>query len=194
MKNMMLTLGVFSILAGTAAAKDGPAPGDRVEITFPSGGTITGTIVAPPPTAPAGSLTLDVSWEYPGLNGTVTVPRQDLKGIRQLQALDEATKRKLAELKKRPAESSAKPAVPKPAARAPEPPKAEPQVDDKAAEELKKAREFYERFPAPDWSPERLNAIRLKRYRGVVPTPGEREFEQGFELWQKGRDAAATTK
>jgi hypothetical protein len=186
----MLALSVLSILSGSAAAQDGPAPGDRVEITFPSGGTIAGTIVAPPPTAPAGSLTLDVSWEYPGLNGTVTVPRQDLKGIRQLQALDEATMRRLAELKKRLAESNVKPASPKPAARAPDPPKAEPQVHDKAAEELKKAREFYERFPEPDWSPERLNAIRLKRYRGAVPTPTEREFEEGFELWQKGRDAA----
>ena len=41
-----------------------------------------------------------------------------------------------------------------------------------------------------DWSPERYNMIRVKQYRGQLPTPMEREFAQAFDLWVKGRDAA----
>jgi len=186
---MMLTL---ALLAAQDTSPDDPAIGDRIEITFHSGSTIVGTLVAPPAKAEKGSLTLDVTLEYPELNGTMTVPKKEIKGVRKLRGLDPETKKKLAEMKKRIAEENAKTPPPKPKPAATPEPKPEPPVEEpkpKPEEELKKAREFYEKFPAPDWSEERYNAIRLKKLRGQLPTPTEREFEAGFELWKKGRPA-----
>ena len=184
--NLLMTLALALAVQDT--------PGDRIEITFHSGATLAGTIVAPPPKADPGSLTLDVTWEYPGLNGTMTVAKKEIKSVRKLQGMDEKTKEKLAEMKKRIAEENAREEKTKPApVVTPEPPKPDPldpgDPKKKAEEELKKAREFYAKFPAPDWSEERRNAIRLKKFRGQVPTPTEREFEAGFELWEKGRKA-----
>ena len=188
----ILTLTLALALAPQAA--DDLAPGDRIEITFHSGATLAGTLLAPPPKSDPGSLTLDVTWEYPGVNGTMTVARKEIKSLRTLRALDDKTKQQLAEMKKRIAEDHAKAQAAKPApVPAPEPPPIpSPVPDDRAkkeAEELQKARDFYAKFPAPDWSEERRNAIRLKKFRGQVPTPAEREFEAGFELWEKGRRA-----
>lgn len=182
--NLLMTLALAFVVQD--------APGDRIEVTFHSGATLNGTIVAPPPKAEPGSLTLDVTWEYPGLNGTVTVAKKEIRSVRKLQLLDEKTKQQLAEMKKRIAEENARQEKPKPepVVVAPEPPRPElsPERDPKE-EELKKAREFYAKYPAPDWSEERRNAIRVKKFRGVIPTPAEREFEAGFELWEKGRKA-----
>ena len=36
--------------------------------------------------------------------------------------------------------------------------------------------------------------IQLKKSRGQVPTPAEREFFDGYSLWQKGQAAAAPKK
>src|SRR5262245_44420989 len=78
MKHLTLTLAILTLLSLNAAAQDGPAPGDRVEITFASGGSVMGTVVAPPKGAPTGSLTLDLSSEYAGLQGTLTAPKHDI--------------------------------------------------------------------------------------------------------------------
>lgn len=171
MMTLLLTLAL-------AAAQD-TAPGDRVEITFASGGTVIGTIVATPKTAPATALTLDLSSEY-GLTGTLSVPKGDVRNIRRLRPM---LKPVIGDPV--PQTDPVPPPAPKPVVVTPEPPKPEVVVPD----ELQKAREFYAKFPAPDWSVERRNAIRLKKYRGQIPTPTEREFEAGFELWEKGRAA-----
>jgi len=188
----MLTLGLLAVLAGRAAAasQDGPVPGDRVEITFASGATLIGTVVKPATPAREPALTLDLTWEYPGLNGTLTVPTPDIRGIRKLRALDAETIRKVTGLKRQMAqEPTEPPAATKPAAPvASKPAPADPKAQDD--EELKKALEMYARFPEPDWGPERRNAIKLKQYRGQVPTPLEREFLAGYDLWEKGRAAA----
>jgi len=192
MKNITLTLGLLAILAAGAAAQDDPAPGERVEITFASGATLKGTVVKPttPPREPG--LTLDLTWEYPGLNGTLTVPTQDIRGLRKLEALDAEALRKVTELKRKMAQDQAStPATtkpPAPTAVKPAPKPEEPKA--KGDEELQKALEIYAKFPEPDWSPERRNAIRLKQYRGQVPTPQEREFLAGYDLWEKGRAEA----
>jgi hypothetical protein len=212
MKKMMLTLSLAPFLALNVAARDTRwedlALGDRIEITFHSGGTIMGTLVAPVPAgkeaaattmnyARESALVLDVTWEYPGLNGTLSVLKKEIRSVRKLRVLDAETIRKLGELKKQLTAENEKAVVPKspelsvPKNLAPEP-KPEAPTDDaakKAAEELQKAREFYAKYPAPDWNPERRNAIRLKMYRGQTPTPAEREFEAGFTLWEKGRAA-----
>jgi hypothetical protein len=188
MNTLMLTLALV-----LARAADDLAPGDRIEITFHSGATLAGTVTAPPPRSDPGAVTLDVTWEYPGLNGTMTVAKKEIRSIRRLRVLDDKTKQQLAEMKKRIAEDPAQAPAPKPAPAPEPPPKPEPVPDDQAkkeAEELQRAREFYATFPAPDWSEERRNAIRLKKFRGQVPTPAEREFEAGFELWKKGRGAS----
>jgi hypothetical protein len=212
MKKMMLTLALAPLLALNAAAQDTRwgdlALGDRVEITFQSGGTIMGSLVAPLPAgkepaatsvnyARESALILDVTWEYPGLNGTLSVPKKEIRSVRKLRVLDAETIKKLEDVKKQLAAENAKAVAPKsPEPAAPKDPLATPKpeapADDaakKAAEELQKAREFYAKYPAPDWSPERRNAIRLKMFRGQAPTPAEREFEAGFSLWEKGRAA-----
>jgi len=62
---------------------------------------------------------------------------------------------------------------------------------DKEAEELKKAIEFYNKFPPPDWGPIRHTLNLQKQARGQTLTPLEREFEAGYPaLWEKGRDAS----
>ena len=192
MKNITLTLGLLSILGLNAAAHDDPAPGDRVEITFASEGTIVGIVVKPatPPREP--SLTLDLAAEYPGLIGTLTIPMKDIKAIRKVRAPLVVNEPWVCDLGNR--QKAAAPAKPAPTMAPSETPKAAPAPDEnarKAEEELKKAREMFAKFPPPDWSPERRNAIRLKQYRGQFPTPAEREFEQGFDLWEKGRAAAS---
>jgi len=188
MKKMTLTLGLLSLLALNAAAQDEPAPGDRIEVTFPSGGSVMGTVVAPAKGAPAASVTLDLSSEYPGLRGTLTVPKRDLRSVRKLRILKDA---RPCDLTSPPqVQEPVKPAPPPPAVATPEPSKPVPPPDEKAAEELRKASELFSKFPPPDWSPERYNMIRVKQFRGQLPTPMEREFAQGYELWVKGRDAA----
>lgn len=62
---------------------------------------------------------------------------------------------------------------------------------DKDAEELKKAIEFYNKFPPPDWGPIRHTLDLQKQARGQTLTPLEREFEAGYPaLWEKGREAS----
>jgi outer membrane biosynthesis protein TonB len=179
MKTMMLTLALVPALALAAAAQE---VGDQVEVTFASGATLIGKIVATPKTVSAASLTLDLSWEYPGAAGTLSIPKGDVKAIRKVRVP--------VELPTPPKPVVATPEPPKPPVVTPEPPKPEPAPEPKVDEELKKAKEFYAKYPAPDWSVERRNAIRLKRYRGQVLTAAEREFEAGFALWEKGRAAA----
>jgi hypothetical protein len=205
----------LALLAGTAFAQDDVykklAVGDRVEITFLSGATLTGRLVAPP-RAPGekveapdytreSALTLDVGTEYPGLNGTMTVRKSQLKSVRKLQNLDKKTleevERQKAILRKQQEEEAgrakpAPPAVEKPKPEEPKKPVPDPEAEKKKKEEeLKKGLELFGKYPPPDWGPDRHTAIRLKILRGQVPTPGEREFYDGFALWQLGRQARA---
>lgn len=85
--------------------------GDRVQVTFRSGNMIRGNLENRPadprvPPAPidytvAGEITLDLSLEYPGLNGTMTISRKEIKEIRKLQSLDPATLKRIQEEVKR---------------------------------------------------------------------------------------------
>jgi hypothetical protein len=45
----------------------------------------------------AQSLTLDVRLEYPGLNGTMSLSKKDIREVRKLQKLDEQTRKRLEE-------------------------------------------------------------------------------------------------
>jgi hypothetical protein len=207
MKKMLLTLALLpSSLAFAAAAQDVSwkdlAPGDPIQVTLPNGATISGTLIIPRTKTPPvdfgaeSAVTLDLSLEAPGVCGTMTFEKRDLRGFRRLQMKVEPNSSCDGEHVVPPAP---KVEVPKPAAAKSATPKAEPvptpQEDkdkkDKEAEELKKAIEFYNKFPPPDWGPIRHTLIIQKQARGQTPTPTEREFEEGYPaLWEKGRDAS----
>lgn len=108
---MKYSLILLPFLASAASAQDDIwkllTKGDRVQITFRSGNTLLGNLsskptdprVQPPPVdySTATEVTLDLSLEYPGLNGTMTIPRREIKEIRKLQNLDAATMKRIQE-------------------------------------------------------------------------------------------------
>jgi hypothetical protein len=108
---MKYSLLLLPFLASIASAQDDIwktlSKGDRVQITFRSGNTLLGNLaskpgdprVAPPLVdySNATEITLDLSLEYPGLNGTMTIPRREVKEIRKLQNLDAATMKRIQE-------------------------------------------------------------------------------------------------
>lgn len=213
---MMLTLALVPLFALRADAQDVSwsdlALGDRVEVTFHCGNTISGTLVASSAKVSSldytkeSTLVLDVTYEYPGLNGTMTVPKKELKSVRKLRVLDEKTKRNLDEIKKKIAADNAKPVEPK-IETAPVEPVVKPETPDdaakraaiekarKEAEELKKAMEFYAKFPSPYWGPDRHTMDNQKRARGQAWSAAEAEFEKDYEkLWEKGRAASVPKK
>jgi len=69
--------------------------GDRVQVMFRSGNTILGNLtgkpldprLAPGPIdySSVSEITIDVSLEYPGLNGTMTIPKKEIKERRVSQ-------------------------------------------------------------------------------------------------------------
>jgi hypothetical protein len=219
MKKMMLTFAFAPLLALAAAAQDVSwsdlAVGDRIEVTFQSGNTISGSLVATNPKTSSidyskeSSLVLDVTWEYPGLNGTMTVAKKEVKSLRKLRVMDEKMKQRLLEMKQKLAADNAKAAEPK-ADPAPVEPKVEPKPEapktedeklkaelqaKKDAEERKKAMDFYAKFPSPYWGPERHIVNVQKKARGQALSAAEIEFEAGYlELWDKGRAASAPKK
>src|SRR5881394_1504275 len=106
---MKYSLLLLPFLASVATAQDDVwktlQRGDRVQITFRSGNMLLGNL-APKPGDPrlqpaavdystTTEITLDLSLEYPGLNGTMTVPRKEIKEIRKLQNLDSATMKRI---------------------------------------------------------------------------------------------------
>jgi hypothetical protein len=213
----MMTLAFAPLLAFVAAAQDVSwndlAAGDRIEVTFQSGNTISGTLVATDSKTTSidyskeASLVLDVTWEYPGLNGTMSVPKKEVKSLRKLRVMDEKTRQNLIEMKRRIASENGKTDEPKAeGTKPPAEPKVEaPKTDEekkkaeeqakKEAEDRKKAMDFYAKFPTPYWGPERHIMNVQKKARGQALSAAESEFEGGYlELWDKGRAASAPKK
>jgi hypothetical protein len=223
--------GVF-FLALLAAADETPdevykrlAPGDRIEVTFLSGNTFTGKLLGFPRESELGdggqdylkakTFTIDVSLEYPGLDGTMTIAKTQIRRVRKLQQLTpeqvkrlEEEKKRIEEAKKNPPKPPPKPAPPPaPAETAekpggtPKPEEAEkekpltPEEEAKKREEmakykeelLKKGKVAYEKFPPPDWGPDREKAIRLKLSRRQALNAVEVEFFQHFPAWDTYR-------
>src|SRR5712672_306091 len=108
---MKYSLLLLPFLASTALAQEdvwkSVKKGDRVQITFRSGNMISGNLDAKPadPRIPTGQIdysaaneiTLDVSLEYPGLNGTLTIAKKEIKDVRVLRNLDPATMKRITE-------------------------------------------------------------------------------------------------
>jgi hypothetical protein len=108
---MKYSLLLLPFVASVAVAQDDPwkslNKGDRVQIMFRSGNTILGSLTAKPgdPRVPPGAvdysalteITIDVSLEYPGLNGTMTIPKREIREVRKLGNLDAATMKRIQE-------------------------------------------------------------------------------------------------
>ena len=84
MTSLLLVLPFF-VAAGQDDAYRTLELGNRVQVTFRSGNTLTGNLIAVPKNPDEKitkvdytkvlELMLDISWEYPGLNGTMTIPK-----------------------------------------------------------------------------------------------------------------------
>lgn len=168
--------------------------GQRVEITFRHGATVSGTLVARDPKVDAvdysreAALTIDMSREYSALPGTLSVPKDQIREVRRLQALDPKTEEQVRQERLKAEEDERKRQEDK-TRRANEgkiviscPP---PPVSDMEREEkLKKSRELRAKFPPSEWSLEMVTeAVRRRALNRLRPTPEQREFLENYPLW-----------
>lgn len=218
---MKYSLLLLPFLASSAFAQDDVwkslAKGDRVSITFRSGNQIAGQLAAKPsdPRVPqqdtvdysqASEITLDVSLEYPGLNGTLSIPRKEIKEIRKLQNLDPATMKRIQEeiarikqqaamddAARRAAELDKDKAAKKQREDAEKLDKESAEVKNKGAaavkdlEDIQKGLELLKRFPPGQYGPETAKQVADKALRKQPVTPAETEFldQEVQRLWNK---------
>jgi hypothetical protein len=220
---MKYALMILPFLASTAGAQDDIwkllQKGDRVSITFRSGNAIAGQLAskpADPRTPPAAEdystatqITLDVSLEYPGLNGTLTIPKKEIKDIRKLQSMDAATEKRIREeiariqkqtaadeasrqsfeAERQKAAMKAKAAEEK-ASQASADAKNKGQAAVKDLEDLQKGLDLLKRFPPDKFGPQTAKEVADKSLLKIPVTPDEREFldPETQRLWNKARD------
>lgn len=224
---MKYSLIVLPFLATVAFAQDdvwkSMKKGDRIQVTFRSGNMISGQLDSKPADprikttdvdySQAAEITLDVSLEYPGLNGTMTIAKKEIKEIRLLQNLDAATRKRLEDEVKRiqaqvtaderarktSDEDRAKVAAAAAAAAAKlegaqrtATQKGEDLV--KEADELKRGLELLARFPPDKWGPQTIKEIADKTIRNQRATPEERDFADNYTLWQKALQHSQSEK
>jgi hypothetical protein len=232
---MKYTLAIFPLLTAAAwgQAEDvykTLAKGDRVQITFRSGGTITGMLVPNPIGQPAKpvlreaeappevaidytketSITVDLSWEYPGLTGTMTLFKREIKEVKKLQSLDKETMDRLRKQKsqiqkeldkqnlQRVTDSKKKDKDALAASKdLKDKEKAEKDAAQAAAEDAKNQKAMEEgskllkKFhPDGGWGPDKFKDISQKtRMKLSTITPEETEFVQNYPLWTRAKEA-----
>lgn len=149
-------------------------------------------------------LILDISLEYPGLNGTMSVPKDHLRGLRKLQKLDEATMKRLQDEKQRIRDANAKADAERRARdskRTQDALSAADQAEQKRREEAEGANELQaavkkaerleqglkllEKFPPPEWGPEKAVEIARKSRTKLPVSQTELEFVENLPLWQE---------
>jgi hypothetical protein len=215
---MKYSLILLPFLASAAAAQDdiwkSLAKGDRVQITFRSGNTILGNLASRPADprnlpetvdySTASEVTLDVSLEYPGLNGTMTILKKEIKEIRKLQNLDPATMKRIQEEMKRIQQQAASDEAKRKAeeeerdkitkAKRAELIKSEADADkdkDKGAlllkefQDLQKGKELLKRFPPDKYGPQTLKEVVDMGVRKQPVPPDIREYAdpENLRLW-----------
>jgi hypothetical protein len=220
---MKYSLILLPFLVSGVAAQDDVwktlAKGDRVAVTFRSGNSIQGQLTSKPadPRLPEGTLdvsqlseiTLDVSLEYPGLNGTLSIPRKEIKEIRKLQNLDKATMDRINaeiarirqqaaadEASRRTAETEKDAALKKARADAEKLDKNSADVKNKGAaavkdlEDLQKGLDLLKKFPPGQFGPDTAKAVADKALRKQPVTAAESEFldPETNRLWMKAFD------
>ncbi len=217
---MKLTPLFLLLLAVPAAAQENPyanlALGDRVQITFRSGNAVTGTLIAvtPDPSVKVEkldytkekALTIDLSWEYPGINGAMTVPKDQIVTFQKLQKLDDATLRRLMEEKEKVKQQLERDDEARKKAEAERDDAAQKEVKKAAAEEknrlstgkdaasilknaenMAKGLELVTKFPPEEWGPQKLKDFQAKIVKKLPLTAEEREFLNNYDLWQMGK-------
>lgn len=206
---MKYSLLLLPLLASLASAQDDPwkslAKGDRVQVMFRSGNTILGALtakpadprVAPGPIDYSGvsEITIDVSLEYPGLNGTMTIPKKEIKEIRKLGNLDAAAMKKIQEEMQRIQKQAAADEAARKAAEGQrdKASKEAREAAEKAAEEaagdkdkgaqllkdfqdLQKGKELLQRFPPEKYGPQTLKDMADMAVRKQPVPVDMREF------------------
>jgi len=222
---MKYSLLILPFLASLAAAQDDPykmlTKGDRVQIMFRSGNTILGKLTAKPadPRIPTGAVdysaipevTIDVSLEYPGLNGTMTIPKKEIKEIRKLGNMDSVTMKKIQEeidrIQKQVAEDEKarksaegeRDKAADAAKAAADKEKKEKEADKKEGDELlknfndlQKGKELLQRFPPDKYGPQTFKEMADMATRKQPVPPEMREFadEETQRLWKMALDAS----
>lgn len=158
-------------------------------------------------------LTLDVRLEYPGLNGTMSLSKKDIREVRKLQKLDEATRkrleeehRKIKELQsaeektRREAEALRSAEAAKDIERTEKEEKeaAAKQDEGKAlldkAEKLKAQEELLKQFPPDQWTEERKQTILNKSQAKLPISPEERAFLDRQADWSEAVKADKAKK
>jgi len=217
---MKYALMILPFLASAAGAQDDLwkqlQKGDRVSITFRSGNAISGQLASKPadPRTPPGpedystatQITLDVSLEYPGLNGTLTIPKKEIKDIRKLQNMDAATEKRIREeiariQKQTAADEAARQSSEADRQKAAMKAKADREKIDEASadaknkgqaavkdlEDIQKGMELLKRFPPDKFGPQTAKEVADKSLLKIPVTPDEREFldPDVQRLWNK---------
>ncbi len=147
------------------------------------------------------ALTLDLSWEYPHLNGTITIYKEQIKKVQKLRPLDQKTLDRIREEKEKIAQYLAQQEKERQEreeqyadearriAKEREAEEGRRTVEDEAqrivreAEELKEALEMYRRFPPPEWGKEKYQDIQRRAGLRLPLTLEEREFMNGYDKW-----------
>jgi len=217
---MKYALMILPFLASAAGAQDDIwkqlQRGDRVSITFRSGNAISGQLAsktADPRTPPAAEdyatatqITLDVSLEYPGLNGTLTIPKKEMKDIRKLQSMDAATEKRIREeiariQKQTAADEASRQSTEADRQKAARKAKADAEKLDQASldaknkgqaavkdlEDIQKGLDLLKRFPPDKFGPQTAKEVADKSLLKIPVTPDEREFldPDVQRLWNK---------
>jgi hypothetical protein len=207
---MKYTWLLVPLLAATATAQQEDvwktlAKGDRVSVTFRSGNMIQGQLTAKPadPRIPesapdysqAEEITLDVSLEYPGLNGTLSIARKEIKEIRKLQNLDPATMKRIQEeiariKQQAAADDAARRAFEADREKAAKKQREEYEKLDQASEgakkkgqmaakewdDIQKGLDLLKKFPPGQYGPDTAKQVADKALRKQPVTPAETEF------------------
>lgn len=199
--------------------------GTRVRVTFHSGNAVIGNLVAPRTRDPndlpvdkidytkINELVIDVSWEYPGLNGTITVRKHEIRELRALQKLDPTTQKRLREEKERVMAALAEREAnrdegerkknemglrarkaARDAAAAAKSVGTESEEIQRQADRLTEGLAIYARFPPPEWGPEKLQVILAKNIRRVPLSLEERQFMEKIQLWTLAHDHRSAAK
>jgi hypothetical protein len=147
-------------------------------------------------------LTLDVRLEYPGLNGTMSISKKDIREVRKLQKLDEATRKRLEEEHRKIKEiQDAEEAARRDAeAKKSEEAKADVEKADKEAaeaaakadegkalldkaEKIKAQEELLKSFPPDVWTEEKKQGILNKSQAKLPISTEERTFLEKQADW-----------
>lgn len=197
--------------------------GDRVRVTFLSGNTLIGSLRHPPQAleeddylrgedeeAPepepidytaVEEITVDLTWEYPGVNGDMTIRKNEVRTIEKLRKLDPAAREALEKAKASALAANQRSEEERLADQARREKTAEElrekyakaaeesaaldtlNQQEKAVAEMKEALEIYKRFPPPEWGPHKVKDFQIKNINRVPLTLQEQEFLENIEKW-----------